>query len=98
MATFIFMRLILPILFLSFASAEAILPPVWQGVAEVRAILDSSELNQHLNSGDILESIIKNDDGWTIQTNRNSIHVKVVPEPQNMPGKEKFHIEFSQSE
>lgn len=75
-------------------TAEALLPPVWQGVAEVKAILNSTELNQYLDSGDILESISKHEEGWIIQTNRSFIYVKVKQEPQSSPGPEKFHLEF----
>lgn len=89
------MRYILAALFLVSATAEALLPPVWQGVAEVKAILNSKELNQYLDSGDILEGITKHEDGWLISTNRSQVFVKVAPEPQNMPGPEKFHLEFS---
>lgn len=89
------MKALLAALILVSASAEALLPPVWQGVAEIRAIVNSKELNQYLDSGDILESITKHEEGWIIQTNRSSVFVKVKEEPQDRPGPEKFHLEFS---
>jgi hypothetical protein len=89
------MKYIFAALILCFASGAAVLPPVWQGVTEIKAILNSQALDQYLDSGDILESIARHEDGWLITTSRSQVYVKVAPEPQNRPGPQRFHLEFS---
>ena len=88
------MRLFLFIAFLFCVKAEALLPPVWQGVAEVKAILNDPQLSQHLDSGEVLESITKTDTGWEILTNRSRLRIDVIPQPQKMPGPEQFTLKY----
>ena len=80
------------------APLSAVLPPVWQGVAEVKAILNDPDLSQHLDSAEILESIAKTDQGWLISTNRSHLLVKVIYERQSMPGAQKFKLKYSLSQ
>lgn len=73
---------------------SALLPPVWQDVAEIKAILNDTRLNQYLESGESLQTIEKQPTGWLLRTNESIIFVEVHPEKQSMPGPEKFSIEF----
>ncbi len=72
----------------------ALLPPVWQDVAELKEILSDKRLNQYLDSAELIQSIERIDGGWKITTNRASLIAKIRPEPQSMPGPEKFSITF----
>lgn len=76
------------------AIASAILPPAWQGVAELKAILEAPELPQFLDSAEIVEGISKVEKGWMIKTSRSQIFVEVLLKPQKMPGPEKFELQF----
>ena len=70
------------------------LPPAWEGVREIKAILDAPDLNQHLDSSEVINGIYREDEGWVIQTSRSEIHVKVESLPQSIPGPVKFHLTF----
>lgn len=78
--------------------AEGALPPAWQNVAEIKAILNNPELSHVLDSADLIESISKTEEGWKIITNHGEIAVKINPIPQAMPGPEQFTLEFSKSQ
>lgn len=88
------MKYIIPALLLS-ATCYAILPPAWEGVREIKAILDDSELANYLESGDAIQAIEKTETGWAIQTNHSKIDVEVTVLPQDMPGPQKFDLKFS---
>ena len=77
------------------APCQALLPPVWQGIAEVKAIINDPRLRDYLNSGEVLEGITRKDTGWVIHTNQSQVKVEVVPLPQSMPGPEKFDLRFT---
>ena len=49
-------------------SCFAILPPAWEGVRELKAILDDKQLSQYLESGDVIEKIEHLESGWQIMT------------------------------
>jgi hypothetical protein len=76
-------------------TVSALLPPVWQDVAELKAILNDSRLNQLLDSGESLQGIEKQPTGWLIRTDKSIVFATVHPEKQTMPGPEKFSIEFT---
>ena len=73
---------------------SAALPPVWQGIAEVKAIVSDPTLDKYLDSADILEGIYHTEEGWIIKTNRDELLVEVVPTPQSMPGPMHFELKF----
>lgn len=75
----------------------SILPPAWQDVAELKAILEDRHIDEYLQSGDVILQIAKSDHGWTIVTNHSKFYADVVPLPQKMIGPEKFEIRFRHS-
>ncbi len=77
------------------SALTALLPPVWQDVAELKAILNDSKLNQFLESGESLQGIEKQPTGWILRTNKSVVFATIHPEKQSMPGAEKFSIEFT---
>jgi len=81
-------------LFLVHGSVQALLPPLWEGVAEIKAILSDEQLKDYLDSADIIESISKTSSGYLIKTNRSELEAIVEFRPQGMPGPAKFDIKF----
>lgn len=77
-------------------SLEAALPPLWQGVAELKAILEDSHLSTYLSSGDYIVDIQKTDDGYIITSAKERIRAQVIydPSPEGFVGPAKFHIQF----
>lgn len=76
--------------------AFAVLPPLWQGVNEIKAILEDQQLSNAIPSGDVLLKIIKIHDGYMIITNKRKVFIKVNYEQNQQPGPAKFKIEFGQ--
>lgn len=74
--------------------AGALLPPLWNDVAELKEILNDQRLGQFLQSGDSITTIEKKEHGWKIVTNHRTIEVSVHYKKQVMPGKGQFSIEF----
>lgn len=70
------------------------LPPLWKDVAELKAILNDSQLGSHLSSGDVIYEIKRFDNSWIITTNHGKVEVKVNYQKQEMPGKGEFNLEF----
>lgn len=74
--------------------ALAVLPPAWEGVRELKAILDDEQLPHYLDSGERIEAIRKTEGGWAIETNRSKIEVELIPLPQSLPGPQQFQLHF----
>lgn len=77
------------------SSAFAALPPLWQGVAEIEAILKSPELGKELDSGEGLQGLYRNADGWIIETNKRKVQAVITHQPQDRPGPQKFTVSFT---
>lgn len=75
---------------------HAALPPLWEDIAELKAILNdehlSSNLSAHLQSGEVILAIKKIDQGWMIVTNHHQLPIRIVPKPQEMPGPMQFDV------
>jgi hypothetical protein len=84
--------LLLSLLFIQ--SSFAALPPLWEGVKEIKAILENPQLGVSLQSGEEILKIKRIENGWLIITNKNRLPIKVVPQPQTIPGPQKFELEF----
>jgi hypothetical protein len=81
--------------FLSFNGiAFSSLPPLWQNVAEINAMINDKELANHLTSGDVIQDIKKTDDGWIIVTNHNHLPVHIVYATMSQPGPARFNVVF----
>lgn len=72
----------------------AALPPLYQSAKELKTILDSSELADELSSGDVIESIDRNESGYEVRTQRAQLQVDVIYQPQDMPGPVPFKLHF----
>lgn len=80
--------------FLLAATSSAILPPAWEGVREIKAVLDNDALHHYLDSGDIIRSIEKTKFGWEIHTNHSIIEIQVKKAAQAHIGPEQFELHF----
>lgn len=70
------------------------LPPLYEDIAEIKAILEDQRLGQLLESGESIKEIKKSDQGYIIKTNHHKLYVKVIYKPNKMPGPAQFEIEF----
>ncbi len=73
---------------------EAALPPLYQSLAELQAVLQSPELSKRLTSADYIESIERSQDGFLIVTNKNTLQAHIITEPATRPGPAKFNVTF----
>lgn len=82
---------------LAMAQAEALLPPLYQGSLEIKAILGDEQLGQKLGAGEVITKIEKTDQGYDITTNKHTLPVYVDYEPAKMPGPAHYKIRFGQA-
>jgi len=74
--------------------ASAALPPLWQNVAELKAILNDKQLGDTVQSGEVIEDIKKTETGWLIVTNHQEVPIQVVYAPATRPGPAQFTVVF----
>lgn len=82
-------------IFFSHAIIFAALPPLFEDIAEIKAILDDQKLGQLLESGESIREIKKVEKGYVIKTNQHKLLAKVIYKPNNRPGPAQFDIEFN---
>ncbi len=83
------------VLFLGAVSqSEAVLPPLYSGVAEIKGMLSSPDLGKVLQSGEVIMSIIKTESGYRITTNKHIVDVTVTARHQKMPGPAVYDFSF----
>ncbi|MGK9166103.1 hypothetical protein KXR53_07385 [Inquilinus limosus] len=80
------------------AGARAALPPYWQRLREIQAILDSNELAQKLRDTPIDRIERPGEDLYRIQAGPCTLDIRIVDDPSGstrpaMPGPRRFHIE-----
>lgn len=80
---------------LSLNTAYALLPPLWESVAQIKAILTDEHLKDYLDSGELIESIDRSDDGYTIKTNHSELKAIIQALPQTMPGPARYEVRFN---
>lgn len=83
---------------MSITSVFAALPPLYQSVKELKAILEDPELANELTSGEVIESIEKNESGYEVRSNRSHLQIDVHYKPQSMPGPVAFDLQFHKVE
>lgn len=90
-------KILLPLVsfcFLQGAFLPALLPPLYTGIQEIKAILTDPHLPDHLQSGEVILSIEKQEGGYLITTNKQQLVAEIHPEAQTMPGPEQFTVHF----
>lgn len=76
------------------ATIFAVLPPLFEDIAEIKAILDDRKLGEMLGSGETIHLIKKIEKGYLILTNKHKLIVRVIYKPTNRPGPAQFEIQF----
>lgn len=79
------------------AQTEALLPPLYKGSAELKAILSDEELGRQLGSGDVITKIERTTSGYEITTNKHHLQVYVDHEPAQRPGPALYKIRFGEA-
>jgi hypothetical protein len=72
--------------------SEGALPPLYQSIHEFSMLLENPELSKKLESGELIISIKRIDNGLEITTNKHSLYAEIVNDPMKMPGPQKFHF------
>ncbi|MGK5595387.1 MAG: hypothetical protein ACSNEK_08525 [Parachlamydiaceae bacterium] len=75
-------------------ACEGALPPLWESVSQIEAILESSDLKNVFNSGEVIESIARTEDGFLVVTNHREVRAIVKAKPQAMPGPAVYEVTF----
>jgi hypothetical protein len=91
------MKNILAILFGSMALSAplpALLPPLYQSTAEIKAILSDEKLSDVLQSGDLILDIKRTDNGYLIVTNQREVEAQIVYKKNHAVGPAKFDIVY----
>lgn len=91
------MKKILAILFgcMSLSSSlSALLPPLYQSTAEIKAVLSDEKLSDVLQSGDLIMDIKRIDGGYLIVTNHREIEAQIVYKKNHSIGPAKFDVVY----
>ena len=75
-------------------SAVAALPPLYESINEYKTLLNDFHMTHKLESAELITSITRRDSEFVVETNKHRLTVKIISDPQNMPGPSKFHLEF----
>ena len=76
------------------SSLFAVLPPLYQGLNELKAIIEDRQIGELLQSGEVITDIHKTAEGYVIVTNHHHLVVQVVIDPSVRPGPALFHLVF----
>ncbi len=73
----------------------AALPPLYQGIREIKAIIEHQEFSENLGSHEVVMDIVRIEQGYLIITNYSHMIVEVVYLPQEMSGPGQFELIFN---
>jgi hypothetical protein len=76
------------------AGAQAALPPYWQRVVEIQAILDEGDVARKLDHAPIDRIERVGEDLYRVQAGTCTLDIRVVGESRSDPGPRKFHLEL----
>lgn len=76
------------------AQAPALLPPLYTSLAEFKALIDSPELTQRLESGEVILSIQRTKEGLAVITNKHILLADLEALPSDKPGPAQFKLTF----
>lgn len=84
------------------AEARAALPPYWQRLREIQAILDSNDLAQKLHDTPIERIERSGEDLYRVQAGSCTLDIRIVDDPAAStqpaaPGPRRFHIEVGEA-
>lgn len=76
--------------------ADALLPPLFETINEYKELISSPELGKKLDSGEAIVDIERREGGFLIITNKSTLEVVSVREPQTQPGPAKYQFTFQE--
>lgn len=76
------------------STAEAVLPPLYSSIAEIKAILDDKRLADELTAGQAITDIKRTDTGYLVVTPKYNLQIDISYKPQKMPGPAHFEFAF----
>jgi hypothetical protein len=71
------------------------LPPLYQSVAELKAILEDKRLGEQLNSAQVIQQIMRIEGGYDIRTQDYVLQIDVRALPSTRPGPQRFELHFN---
>lgn len=74
---------------------HALLPPLWESVSQIKAILSDESLKDYLDSAELIESITRVEDGYLLRTNHSQLRAEITAAPQMRPGPAVYKVRFS---
>lgn len=77
-------------------SAEGLLPPLYESIKEIQAILGSPEIGERLQSGEVIHNIEKTSSGFALVTNMHRLEIAVVYQNQDKMGPASFKLVFGE--
>lgn len=80
------------------ASSYAALPPLYQTSNEIKSILNNPDFGKKLQSGEVIESIQKNDTGYLITTNYHTMQANIVYTHTGKIGPAQYSVQFEEAQ
>lgn len=80
------------------SNLESALPPLYESIAEYKALLVLPELPSHLGTSEIIQDIQRNANGFVITTTNKTLNIDLVYDPVDHPGPAKFHFIIRQAQ
>lgn len=76
------------------APAFALLPPLYHSLNEFKALVESPELDKHLDSGEAIIAIRRTEKGLVVITNKHLLFVEIENVPADVVGPATFKLKF----
>jgi hypothetical protein len=76
------------------AAAGAALPPYWQRVVEIQAILDDGDVGRKLDKAPIDRIERTAEDLYQVQAGPCTLDIRIIGESRSDPGPREFHLQF----
>ncbi len=84
------------VLFLS--TSFAVLPPLYQGLREIDAIISDDQIRDYFSSGETILEISKNENGYALISNKQKVQVDIEYLHTEVMGPSKFKLHFQPAE
>jgi hypothetical protein len=87
---------LLPAVMTLISTLDAALPPLYQTSNEINAILKSPEFGKKLHSGEVIETIQKNEAGYLVTTNYHTLQIDILYQENGKIGPAQFNLQFEE--
>ena len=91
-------KFIILLLFVFAVKANALLPPLYQSLKEIDAIISNEQLKEELGSAEAVLEIKRVKDGYLVLTRQYMLKVEVIYIPRKIIGPAKFELRFHEKE